>query len=118
MLSELRGRVDELSDNFNEGKKYIKMEIENIKKTQSEMKSTITEMKNTLEGINSRWNEAEVQISDLEDKVAETTQSEQQQEKKIQKNDTLGLWDNIKPTDILIGIPEEEEREWGIENLF
>ena len=32
MLSELRGRVDELSDNFNKEIKNIKIEIENIKK--------------------------------------------------------------------------------------
>ena len=35
-------------------------------------------MKNTLEGINSRLNEAEDQISNLEYKVTEDTQSEQQ----------------------------------------
>ena len=32
------------------------------------MKNTITEMKNTLEGINSRLNDTEEQISELEDK--------------------------------------------------
>ena len=35
------------------------MEIENIKKDQSEMKSIVTEMKNTPEGIFSRLDEAE-----------------------------------------------------------
>ena len=35
------------------------------------MKNTITEMKNTLEWIKSRTNEAEEQISVLEDKVVE-----------------------------------------------
>ena len=48
------------------------------------MKYTITEMKNTLEGINRRLDEAGDRISDLEDKVAENTQSEQQKEKGIQ----------------------------------
>ena len=37
----------------------MKMEIENIKKNQSEMKTTITEMKNILQGINNRVYEAE-----------------------------------------------------------
>ena len=37
-------------------------------------------MKNTLEGLNSRLDEAEDQIRDLEDKVAENTQSEQKKE--------------------------------------
>ena len=47
----------------------------------------ITERKNTLEGINSRLDEVEDWISNLEDKVAEDTQSEQQQEKKDPKNE-------------------------------
>ena len=46
----------------------------------------ITEMKNTLEAINNRTNKAEDQISDLADKVVESTQSEQQREKKNLKN--------------------------------
>ena len=41
------------------------------------MKNRVTEMKNTLEGINSRLGEAEDE-SDLKDKVAKNTQSQQQ----------------------------------------
>ena len=40
------------------------------------MNNTITEMKNTLEGINSRINEPEEWISELEDRVVETTARE------------------------------------------
>ena len=40
-------------------------------------------MKNTLEGINSKLNEAEDRITDLKEKVAENTQLEQQNEKKL-----------------------------------
>ena len=54
------------------------MEMENIKKNQSEMKKT-------LEGINSRVEEAEDQISNLEDKGTENTQSEQQNKQKSKK---------------------------------
>lgn len=36
-----------------------------IKNDKSEMKNIITKMNNTLEGINSRMDEAEDQISDL-----------------------------------------------------
>ena len=50
------------------------------------MKYTITEMKNMLEGNNNRVDKAEDQISDLEDKEAENTPSEQQN-KKIQKHE-------------------------------
>ena len=42
-------------------------------------------MKNNLQGINSRVDEAENQISDLEYKEAKNTQSEQQEEKRIKK---------------------------------
>ena len=41
----------------------------------------ITKMKNILQGINSRLNEAEDLISNLENKVAENIQSEQQTKK-------------------------------------
>ena len=49
MIKELRGRVDDLSKNFN---KEMKTEMENIIRSQSEMKNTISEMKSTLERIN------------------------------------------------------------------
>ena len=67
-----------------------------------------------------RVDETEDRINNIEDKAAENTQSEQQQEKRIQKNEDClrGLWDKIKCTNIcIIGVPEEE-REQGIENLF
>ena len=70
MFTELRGRVDELSENFNKEIGNIKTEIENKRKTKSETKSTLTEMKNTLQGINSVVDESEKQINDLEYKEA------------------------------------------------
>ena len=36
------------------------------------MKNTITEVKNTLEGLNSRWNDTEELISELEDSSRNT----------------------------------------------
>ena len=46
-------------------------------------------MKNTLEGINSRINEAEKQISELEDRMVETTAIEQNKEKIKRNEDSL-----------------------------
>ena len=92
--------------------------METLKK--SEMKNTLNEMKNTLEGIN-RAGEAEGQISNLEAKEAENTQSEQQKEKRIQKSkdSVRSLWNNFKHTSICImEVPKEEEREQGVEKLF
>ena len=48
MLNECRGRVDELSENFNKEMGNIKMETENIKKYQVEMKDTLTKTKKSL----------------------------------------------------------------------
>ena len=44
------------------------------------MNNTITEMKNTQEGITSTITKAEEQISDLEDRMAEFTATEQNKE--------------------------------------
>ena len=62
------------------------------------MKDTLTEIKNNLQGNNSRVNEAEKQINVLEHKKAKNNQSEQQEEKRIQRNEDRvnSLWDNFK----------------------
>ena len=99
----------------------MKKEIDTINRGQEEMKNTISELKNTIEVIKSRLDEAEDQISELEDKVEKNTQKEQEKEKRIRKNEE-GLrefQDNMKCNNIrIIGIPEGEEEEQGIENLF
>lgn len=56
--------------------------MKTIKKNQTEMKDTIAKMKNNLQGFNSRVDEAENQVSNLEYKEAENTQSKQQREKR------------------------------------
>ena len=81
----------------------------------------LLKLKNTLEGINNRISEAEEQISDLEDKVAETTFEEQNKVKKVKRTeDSLrDFWDNIKHTNIqIIGVPEEEQKKKGYEKNF
>ena len=85
------------------------------------MNNTISELKNTVEGIKSRLDEAEDRISKLEDKVEKNTQKEQKQEKRLRKNEEglREMQDNMKHNNIcIIGIPEGEEEEQGIENLF
>ena len=76
-------------------------------------------MKNDLQGNNRRADEAENQINDLEHKVSEDNQSEQ--EKRTLKNeDTISsLWDNFKRPNIhIIGVLEGEEKEQETGNLF
>ena len=85
------------------------------------MKVTLTAIKKYLQGINSGVDEAENQINDLEHKEGKKIQSEQQQEKRILKNEdrVRSLWDNLKHTNIeIIGMLEGEEIEEEIENLF
>ena len=99
----------------------MKKEIETINKGQEEMKNAISELKNTVQGIKSRLDEEKDQISEQEDKVEKNTQNEQEKEKRLRKNEE-GLretQDNMKQNNIrIIGIPEGEEEEQGIENLF
>ena len=62
--------------------------------------------------------EAEYQINDIEHKKAKTNQSEQQEEKRIQKNEDsiTSLWDNFRHSNIhIIGVPEGEEKEQKLE---
>ena len=68
----------ELSENF----KSMKKCIETIKNNQSKMKGTLTEMKNNLWAINSRVDEAEDQISDLEYMGAKTPNQNREKNKK------------------------------------
>ena len=85
------------------------------------MKNKISEMKNTVEGIKSRLDKGEDQISELEDKAEKNTQNEQEKEKRLRKNKEglREMQDRVKCNNIyIIGIPEGEEEEQGTENLF
>ena len=48
-------------------------------------------MKNALDGINSRLNEAEEQISDLEEKIVEITTLKQKKEKRMKRNEGVPI---------------------------
>ena len=99
----------------------MKKEIETINKGQEEIKNTISELKNTVEEIKSRLHEAEYWISELEEKVEKNTQNDQEKEKRLRKNEEglREMQDNMKRNNIrIIGIPEGEEEEQGIENLL
>ena len=78
-------------------------------------------MKITQEWINSRLGDTEKHINDLEDRIIEITQSEQQKEKHISIDESRlrGLWKNVKCTNIcIIGVLEGEEGEKGVERVF
>ena len=101
--------------------KEISEDLNSIKKTQSEMEDSLIEITNNLHRNNSRLDEAENQVSNLEHKEAKNNQSEQNEKKRISKNEdsVSSLWDNLKHYDIcIIGVPEGEEEEQEIGNIF
>ena len=51
------------------------------------MQNTITEIKNSLEGMNSKRHEAEEQISKTEDRLVEINDMDQNEEKRIKRNE-------------------------------
>jgi len=76
-------------------------------------------MNNTLEGINS--SQIEEHISDLEDRIMEITQWEQQKGKQNfnNENSLRDFLDNTKCTNICITeVPEGEDKEKTAENVF
>ena len=79
-------------------------------------KHTLNEIESTPDGINSRLEEAEEQISNLVDRVVESNQAEQLREKNIMQNENRlrELSNTTKHNYIpIIGIPKGEEREQG-----
>ena len=74
LLTELGKRIDLNTDHFSK-------ELENIKKTQTKIDNKIYEIKSTLEAVNIRLNDTEQCMSDLEDRIMEINQSEQQTER-------------------------------------
>ena len=96
-------------------------DLNSIKKIQSEMKDILIEVKNNLQRNNSRVDEAENQINDLEHKEAKNNQLEQQEEKRIlqNKNSISSLWANLKRSNThILGVPEGGDKEQEIGNLL
>ena len=95
--------------------------IEYGHKMEEEMKAMQSEIKENVQGTNSDRKETGTRINGLEQKDEINIQSEQNEEKRIQKNEERlrKLWDNFERYNIrIIGVPEGEEEEREIENLF
>ena len=74
-----------------------------------------------MQGNNSIVDEAENQINDLEHKEGKNNHLEQKVKKESPQNEDSinNLWDNFKRSNIcIIGLPEGEEKEQEIGNLF
>ena len=89
-------------------------------KLEEKMKAMLSEIKENVQGTNSDGKESGTQINGVDQKE-ERNIKPQQNEETIQKNEERlrNLWDNIKHSNIhIIGVPEREEEEQEIENLF
>ena len=86
-----------------------------------QMKDTQSKLKQKIQGTNSDRKETRTQMNNLEQKEEINIQPEKNEKTRIQKNEEKlrNLWDNFKCSDIrIIGVPEGEEQQQEIENLF
>ena len=81
ILKELRKARDRNAD-------YCKKEIETIRRSQDKLENSFAETKAELKAMNSRMNNAEERISDLEDRIMEITQLKQQTDSLMKKNES------------------------------
>ena len=83
----------ELRKIINRNAHHCNKEINTIKKNQSKLDNSIAKVKANLEAMNNRLNNAEEWIINLEDRIMEITQSEQQTEdewkKKVKARDEI-----------------------------
>ena len=89
-------------------------------KMKEHMKATQSEIKQNIQGTNSDGKETGPQINSLEQKEERNIQP-QQNEERIQNNEERlrNLQDIFQRSNIrIIGVPEGEEEEQEIENLF
>ena len=90
-------------------------------KLKEKMKAMLREIKKNVQGTNSDRKETETQIKGLWQKEEINIEPEQKEATKIQKNEERlrNLGDNFQRSNIqIIGVPEGEEEEQEIENLF
>ena len=95
--------------------------IEYSHKIKEEVKAVQREIKKNVQGSNSEGKETGAQINDLEQKEEINIQPGRKEEIRFQRNEERlrNLWDNFKCTNIqIIGVPEGEEEEQEIEDLF
>ena len=90
-------------------------------KLDEKMKAMLRETKENVQGTNSDGRETGTQINGVDQKEERNIQPEKNEETRIQKNEERfsNIQDIIKHSNIrIIGVPEGEEEEQKIENLF
>ena len=79
--------MKELSADMNSNEDYFRKELECIRRSQEKLESSFGEMQTELRALKSRMNNAEEQISNLEDRIMETIQSGQQTKSQMKKKE-------------------------------
>ena len=90
-------------------------------KIEEQVKAMQGEIKQNIQGTNSEGKDTRTQINDLEQKEEINIHLEQNEETRIWKNEKRlrNLQDILKRSNIwIIGVPEGEEEEQEIENIF
>ena len=95
--------------------------VEFGRKLDEKMKAMLRETKENVQGTKSDAKETGTQINDVDQKEERNIQPEKNEETRIRKNEERlrNLQDILKRSNIrIIGVPEGEEEEQKIENLF
>ena len=95
--------------------------VESVRKTDEKMKPMLRETKENVQGTNSNAKETGTHINGVDQKEERNIQPEKNEETRIRKNEERlrNLQDILKRPNIrIIGVPEGEEEEQKLENLF
>ena len=95
--------------------------VEFVWKPDEKMKPMLRETKENVQGTNTDAKETGTQINGVDQKEETNIQPEKHEETRIRKNEERlrNLQDILKCSNIwIIGVPEGEEEEQEIENLF
>ena len=95
--------------------------VESVRKLDEKMKPMVRETKENVQGTNRDAKETGTQINGVDQKEERNIQPEKNEETRIWKNEEglRNLQDILKCSNIrIIGVPEGEEEEKKIENLF
>ena len=95
--------------------------IENALKIEEKVKAMKSELKENAQGTNNDGKETRTQVNSVDKKEERNIQPEKNEETRIRKNEKRlrNLQDILKRSNIrIIGVPEGEEEEQEIENLF
>ena len=95
--------------------------VEYRNKIEEKVKAMKSEIKENVQGTNSDGKETGTQINSVDQKEERNIQPEKNEETRIQKNEERlrKLQENFNHPNIwIIGVPEGEEKEQEIENLF